>query len=268
MSILSVNGMTIMFTGKLSKPRSVWKKIIEDQGGNVSESLSHKVHIMIASEKDRHREKVIKATHYKIPVHDEAWLCERTGQQQSIASDSAKSTSSDDDDDDNDNGNGNGNNDPADKEKDKENGKDVSITQPSTKKAKQTKRKAESSDSDGSDSKESTKKSKASKNEKNKDKDAAIQYPHLVEDVPYAIRGQQVTLSKNVYSCTCNAWRSKNELPHVRTCKHIKKLTGNAHLKDIGVVKNDGSVGSVRRSKIAKMAKPELMMAERIGGDS
>ena len=31
-----------------------------------------------------------------------------------------------------------------------------------------------------------------------------------------------------VYSCTCPAWRNQSLQPHQRTCKHIRKLRGDA----------------------------------------
>lgn len=69
-----------------------------------------------------------------------------------------------------------------------------------------------------------------------------------------------------VYSCTCPAWRFQNDPPERRTCKHLKKLRGDAAEQErIGAALQAATTAGSTSSSSTKAdkEKPALLLAEK-----
>src|SRR6188474_3265739 len=86
------------------------------------------------------------------------------------------------------------------------------------------------------------------------------------ESVEMQGSGSKPYLLKNsggVYSCTCPAWRNQSLPIERRTCKHLRKLRGDAA--------EESRIGHTAPSTVAKerkSAEPPLLLAETWDGTS
>jgi DNA ligase-1 len=72
---------------------------------------------------------------------------------------------------------------------------------------------------------------------------------------PYVLKN-----TGGVYSCTCPAWRNQSFAIEKRTCKHLRKLRGDA--AEEARVGSAVPVASVKASAAKKDTTPPLLLAE------
>ena len=74
-----INGNTFCITGALSRPRSEYEKIITDNGGKLSGSVSKKTDYLLTNDANSGSTKAKKATELGIPIMNEQEFLERIG---------------------------------------------------------------------------------------------------------------------------------------------------------------------------------------------
>src|SRR5438552_6533072 len=67
-----------------------------------------------------------------------------------------------------------------------------------------------------------------------------------------------------VYSCTCPAWRNQSQAIERRTCKHLRKLRGDA----AEVARIGNPVPAAQRAAAGTVEAPPLLLAESWDGST